>query len=102
MIDNPEYADDDEAYRVCNPCSHVGFELWQVKSGTIFDDILVTDDEDAYDALVTEWKAKSKAEIAAKEAAEAAAKAAAEAAAAAEEEDEDEEDEDDEDEHDEL
>ena len=23
---------------------HVGFELWQVKAGTIFDNILVTDD----------------------------------------------------------
>lgn len=28
---------------MCEPCSAVGFELWQVKSGTIFDDIIVTD-----------------------------------------------------------
>jgi len=31
-------------YSVCpDGCSHVGFELWQVESGTIFDDIIVTD-----------------------------------------------------------
>merc|ERR1719491_1708808 len=24
-------------------CTHVGFEIWQVKTGTIFDDIIVTD-----------------------------------------------------------
>jgi calreticulin len=42
-IDNPEYKDDPKVHAVCNPCSHVGFELWQVKAGTIFDDIIVTD-----------------------------------------------------------
>ena len=35
-------------YHVCNPCDAVGFELWQVKSGSVFDNILVTDSiEDA-------------------------------------------------------
>merc|ERR1711956_190583 len=44
MIANPEYATDDELYAVCDEgCTHVGFELWQVKSGTLFDDIIVTD-----------------------------------------------------------
>lgn len=44
MIPNPDYAYDDKMYAVCpDGCSHVGFELWQVKSGTIFDDIIVTD-----------------------------------------------------------
>jgi len=43
-IANPEYAPDDTLHAVCSEgCSHVGFELWQVKSGTIFDDIMVTD-----------------------------------------------------------
>merc|ERR1719445_1831991 len=43
-IPNPEYAPDDSLYAVCSEgCSHIGFELWQVKSGTIFDDIIVTD-----------------------------------------------------------
>eukprot|EP00581_Thalassiosira_minuscula_P014288 CAMPEP_0183728240 /NCGR_PEP_ID=MMETSP0737-20130205/27538_1 /TAXON_ID=385413 /ORGANISM="Thalassiosira miniscula, Strain CCMP1093" /LENGTH=401 /DNA_ID=CAMNT_0025960127 /DNA_START=76 /DNA_END=1281 /DNA_ORIENTATION=- len=44
MIPNPEYEYDEEMYAVCKEgCTHVGFELWQVKSGTIFDDIIVTD-----------------------------------------------------------
>lgn len=43
-IPNPDYVFDDKMYAVCaDACSHVGFELWQVKSGTIFDDIIVTD-----------------------------------------------------------
>lgn len=44
MIANPEYEYDDNMYAVCKDgCTHVGFELWQVKSGTMFDDIIVTD-----------------------------------------------------------
>mmetsp|Transcript_67231 Transcript_67231/g.118860 ORF Transcript_67231/g.118860 Transcript_67231/m.118860 type:complete len:421 (-) Transcript_67231:6-1268(-) len=42
-IDNPEYEYDDSVYNVCKDCAAVGFELWQVKAGSIFDDILVTD-----------------------------------------------------------
>eukprot|EP00877_Chromochloris_zofingiensis_P002101 jgi/Chrzof1/11892/Cz06g13230.t1 len=42
-IDNPEYKHDDELYRY-KDLKFVGFELWQVKSGSIFDNILVTDD----------------------------------------------------------
>lgn len=41
-IDNPEYAADSELYKFAS-VGHVGFEIWQVKSGTIFDNILVTD-----------------------------------------------------------
>ncbi|KAJ3096489.1 hypothetical protein HDU97_005871 [Phlyctochytrium planicorne] len=40
-IDNPEYIEDKEIYRFKN--AHVGFDLWQVKAGTIFDNIIVTD-----------------------------------------------------------
>merc|ERR1719223_994907 len=44
MIPNSEYEYDEEMYAVCKEgCTHVGFELWQGKSGTVFDDILVTD-----------------------------------------------------------
>merc|ERR1712038_2093319 len=44
MIPNPEYEYDDKMYAVSpDGCSHIGFELWQVKSGSIFDDIIVTD-----------------------------------------------------------
>jgi len=43
-IPNPDYVYDDKMYAVCpDGCSHVGFEIWQVKSGTIFDDIIITD-----------------------------------------------------------
>jgi len=84
-------------YAVCKPCSHVGFELWQVKAGTVFDDIIVTDSEDDLKAFEDEtFNAKKDAEKAAhdakKEAERKAAEAAAEAAkaAAAEEEDDDE------------
>jgi len=44
IIDNPDYKYDDKMHAVCaDGCTHVGFELWQVKTGTIFDDIIVTD-----------------------------------------------------------
>lgn len=47
MIDNPDYEADDKLYAVCkDECTHIGFELWQVKAGTLFDDIIVTDDLD--------------------------------------------------------
>lgn len=42
-IPNPVYEADETLYNVCNPCVAVGFELWQVQAGTIFDDIIVTD-----------------------------------------------------------
>ncbi|XP_022318558.2 calreticulin-like [Crassostrea virginica] len=43
-IDNPEYTPDSNLYKY-DDIGAVGFDLWQVKSGTIFDNILVTDDE---------------------------------------------------------
>ncbi|EFA79051.1 calreticulin [Heterostelium album PN500] len=42
MIDNPEFKEDANIYAYKNIGS-VGFELWQVKSGTIFDNIIVCD-----------------------------------------------------------
>ncbi|KAL1116710.1 hypothetical protein AAG570_005182 [Ranatra chinensis] len=42
-IDNPEYTPDPEIYLRKELCA-VGLDLWQVKSGTIFDNILITDD----------------------------------------------------------
>ena len=50
-IDNPEYTPDPKLYLQPEICA-VGFDLWQVKSGTIFDNVLITDDvEYAKDAL---------------------------------------------------
>lgn len=44
VITNPDFVYDENMYAVClTECTHIGFELWQVKSGTIFDDIIVTD-----------------------------------------------------------
>lgn len=45
QIANPDYTPDPEIYRF-DSLKYVGFELWQVKSGSIFDNILVTDDFD--------------------------------------------------------
>jgi len=42
-IDNPDFVDDNEIYAFADH-SYVGLEVWQVKAGTIFDHILVTDD----------------------------------------------------------
>jgi len=43
-IDNPEYEPDAALYKYTD-IGALGFDLWQVKSGTIFDNILITDDE---------------------------------------------------------
>jgi calreticulin len=42
-IDNPEYTADD-TIGIYKNVGAIGFDLWQVKSGTIFDNVLVTDD----------------------------------------------------------
>jgi calreticulin len=44
-IDNPDYVSDPNLY-LQKDLSSVAFDLWQVKSGTIFDNILITDDAD--------------------------------------------------------
>jgi calreticulin len=44
-IDNPEYAPDDDLYLI-KDLGAIGFDLWQVKSGTIFDNVLITDSID--------------------------------------------------------
>ena len=41
-IDNPEYTPDDELY-LYEDWGAIGFDLWQVKAGTIFDNVLITD-----------------------------------------------------------
>jgi calreticulin len=43
-IENPDFADDSELYNVVKDSGVIGFELWQVKAGTVFDNILVCDD----------------------------------------------------------
>nr|APA33866.1 seminal fluid protein [Nilaparvata lugens] len=42
-IDNPEYTADDNLY-LREEIAGIGFDLWQVKAGTIFGNVLITDD----------------------------------------------------------
>jgi len=53
-IENPDYKEDENMHAVCNPCKFVGFEIWQVKAGTIFDDIIITDSEEEAQAFAAE------------------------------------------------
>lgn len=102
VIPNPAYTTDDSLHARCTDCTHIGFELWQVKSGTIFDDILVTDSLAEAQAYAAETFAKKQGpEKAAFDAAEKvkadAAKEASAASASASGDDEEEEED-----HDEL
>merc|ERR1712167_345412 len=70
MIDNPKYAADDKLYSYPK-FSTVGIDVWQVKSGTIFDNLLITDDVEYAKAHADKtWKAAKDGEKAAKEKAE--------------------------------
>merc|ERR1712227_245690 len=67
LIDNPKYVADDTLYRYAN-FGAVGIDIWQVKSGTIFDNILLTDDVDyAKQHAEKTWKAQKDGEKAMKE-----------------------------------
>merc|ERR1712232_1017340 len=55
-IDNPEYEDDDAVYKYSD-FGFIGFDLWQVKGGTIFDNVIVCDDKADADAFAAKWKA---------------------------------------------
>ncbi|KAK5980464.1 Calreticulin [Trichostrongylus colubriformis] len=58
-IDNPEYTPDDELY-LYKDWGAIGFDLWQVKSGTIFDNIIITDSIDEAKAHAAETFEKLK------------------------------------------
>merc|ERR1711862_781789 len=73
-IANPEYEDDDKVYQYAD-FGFLGFDLWQVKGGTIFDNIIVTDDVAEADTLAKKWKALSEVEVAKKKEADAAKEA---------------------------
>jgi len=42
-IANPDYKEDKELYLVRKPLGTVGIDIWQVKSGTVFDNIIIAD-----------------------------------------------------------
>merc|ERR1711959_27978 len=67
LIANPKYAADDKLYSYPK-FSTVGIDVWQVKSGTIFDNMLITDDVEYATAHAEKtWKAAKDGEKAAKE-----------------------------------
>jgi len=94
QIPNPEYFTDDSIYSFGSH-AFLGIEVWQVKSGTIFDNFLVTDDATLAHTRGVEILARFAVEKEQHDAAAEAERKAAEeaAAAAAETEEEAEEDE---------
>ncbi|BFZ00166.1 hypothetical protein BsWGS_03205 [Bradybaena similaris] len=58
-IDNPEYTPDAQLYAY-DDFAAIGFDLWQVKAGTIFDNILITDDADYAEKIGNETYGKTK------------------------------------------
>merc|ERR1712056_426 len=64
-IANPEYEDDDSVYKF-DDFGFLGFDLWQVKGGTIFDNVIICDDVAEADAFAKKWKATSEVEKAKK------------------------------------
>merc|ERR1740129_462705 len=95
-ISNPEYEDDDSVYKY-DDFGFIGFDLWQVKGGTIFDNVIITDDKGEADAFLQKWKALSEFEKAEKKKADEAKKAEDDAKKAEEKKNEDAEDDDDDD-----
>lgn len=107
-IPNPEYEADDQVYAF-DDIGVVGFDLWQVKAGTIFDNIIITDSvKEADDLLAATYTANKDDEKKMFDEAEAKKRAEEEAERKKREEEdkkkketeEDEEDEDDEDDED--
>jgi len=67
MVPNPDYVEDPNLY-LYEDTGVVGFELWQVKAGTIFDNILVTDSvEEAHEHAAKTWEKTKEGEKKAKE-----------------------------------
>merc|ERR1712038_2025003 len=93
-IANPEYEDDDSVYKFAD-FGFIGFDLWQVKGGTIFDNVIITDDVAEADAFAKKWKALSEVENSKKKE-EDDAKAAADKKDDAKDDDKDADDDDDE------
>merc|ERR1712185_470172 len=96
-IANPEYVDDDSLYKY-DDFGFIGFDLWQVKGNTIFDNVIITDDVAEADTFVKKWKALSEVEQAKKKEEDDKAAAAAKDAADSAKKDDDADDDDEEEE----
>ncbi|KAE9450487.1 hypothetical protein C3L33_17614, partial [Rhododendron williamsianum] len=58
-IDNPDFEDDPDLY-VMKPTKYVGIEVWQVKAGSVYDNILICDDPQYAREVVDEIWAKNR------------------------------------------
>merc|ERR1712244_157169 len=90
-IANPEYVDDDTLYKY-DGFSFIGFDLWQVKGGTIFDNVIITDDVAEADGFAKKWKTLSEVEAAKKKEDDDAKKAEADKKAESSSDDDDDDD----------
>jgi len=95
-IANPEYMDDDAVYKYPD-FGFIGFDLWQVKGGTIFDNVIITDDAAEADAFAKKWKTLSEYETAQKKEEDDAKKAEADKKAEEDKSSDDDDDDEDED-----
>merc|ERR1712045_1093770 len=91
-----EYEDDDALYKY-DAFGFMGFDLWQVKGATIFDNIIITDDAAEADAFAKKWKTLSEHENAQKKEEDDAKKAEADKKAEEDKSSDDDDDDDDED-----
>ena len=67
MIENPDYIPDDKLY-LYKDIGAVGIDIWQVKSGTIFDNFFIGDDfEEAKKFAEDTWQASKEGEAKMKE-----------------------------------
>jgi len=65
-IPNPNFSEQEDVYKR-GPLGFVGFEVWQVKSGTVFGDFIVTDSIEEAKSFYTKSKVDEDKEKAAKE-----------------------------------
>merc|ERR1711964_478340 len=61
MIPNPEYKDDDELY-LYDDIGYIGIDVWQVEHGSIFDNIIITDDVAEANSFAKKWRAQNEYE----------------------------------------
>merc|ERR1712054_589456 len=74
-IANPEHVDDNSLYSY-DDFGFIGLDLWQVKGGSIFDKIIITDDVAEADKFAAKWKALNEKEQKEKKKADEASKPA--------------------------
>merc|ERR1712083_1201517 len=55
MIDNPDYVEAVDVWKR-GPVGYIGVEVWQVKSGTVFSDFILTDSVEEAETFMNERK----------------------------------------------